>query len=68
MTVSLLLKFEQIEINQKFKFLLKGISVWKVLKAFRASRTTLVKNDIEMKNFGDQIVIENLFFPVENRS
>ena len=62
MTVSLLLKSEPIEINWKFKFLVNSISVWKFLKESRASRTTSVRNDIEMKIFGDQIVLENHFF------
>ena len=61
-TVSVLLKSEQIEIHKKFKFLEKSICVWKFLKASRASRTTSVRNGIETKIFGDQIVLENHFF------
>ena len=39
-TVSLLLKSEPVEINQKFKFLVEDIDVWKFLKASRVSRNT----------------------------
>ena len=39
-TVSLFLKSESIEINQKFKFLLEDVGVGKFLKASRASRST----------------------------
>ena len=53
MTVSLLLKSEPIEINQKFNFLVEGIVVWKFLKASRASGSASVKNLIKIKINGD---------------
>ena len=62
MTVSLLLKCEPIEINQKFKFVVEYIDVWKFLKISRTSRSTSVRNGIELKIFGDQNVLENHFF------
>ena len=62
MTVSLLLKSEQIEINPKLKFFVEYIDVWKFLKVSRTSRSTSVRNGIELKIFGDQSVLENHFF------
>ena len=61
-TVSLLLKSEPIEINQKFKFLVEDVDVWKFLKTSTASRSTSIRNCIEMKIFGAEIILENGFF------
>ena len=41
-TVSLLLESEPIEVNQKFKFLVEGIVVWKFLKVSTASGSASV--------------------------
>ena len=51
-TVSLLLKYEPIEMNQKFKFLVEDTDVWKFLKTSRASTSTSFRFCIEMKIFG----------------
>ena len=47
-TVSFLDKSETIEINQKFKFLEEGIDVWKFLKEYRPSKSSLIINGIKM--------------------
>ena len=52
-TVSLLLKSEPIEINQKFKFLVEGIVVLKVLKASKALGSASVRNGIRIKINGN---------------
>ena len=53
LTVSLSLKSEPIEVNQKFKFPMEGIVVWKFLKASRASGIASVKNGIKIKINGN---------------
>ena len=50
-TVSLLLKSEPIDINQKFEFLVEDIYVWKFLKTSIVSRSTSFRNCIEIKIF-----------------
>ena len=52
-TVSLLLKSEPNNINQKFKLLVKYIDVWKFLKASRASGSASVRNGMEIKINGN---------------
>ena len=67
-TVSLLLKSEPIEINEKINFLIEVIVVWKFLKASRASGSDSVKDGLRIKNYEDWLVTKNGFFPVEDRA
>ena len=56
MAVSFLLKFELVEVIQRFEFLVKGKSIWKFLKAFRVSNRAFTRNGIRKKNWLTKLI------------